>query len=272
MDVADIEPVVARAVRDLAEHTGLPVSFGGPVARDGRSFVLTSLSGTLTRSLRGLRVGTHLGLGGKALALGKPVTVNDYPNARGITHSYDWAVAPEGLFGVLATPIKTGDQVAAVLYLATRSGDYFGDRTLDLAAPVLRRCEREIVVETEVRRRLAGMTDQRPAVSGETREIFDELATITDSVADPELRAKLRALCCRASNLDGPAPCADNPLTPRERDVLSYVAIGCSNVDIAERLGLLPNTVKSYVKQAIRKLGARNRTHAAHLARTNHFL
>jgi DNA-binding NarL/FixJ family response regulator len=48
-------------------------------------------------------------------------------------------------------------------------------------------------------------------------------------------------------------------LTPREREVLSLVATGLSNSDIAERLFVTPVTVKTHANRAMAKLGARDR-------------
>ena len=56
-------------------------------------------------------------------------------------------------------------------------------------------------------------------------------------------------------------------LTPRERDVLRGVSEGKSNKEIARDLDIQEVTVKLHVKTLSRKLGARNRTHAAMLAR-----
>ncbi len=52
-------------------------------------------------------------------------------------------------------------------------------------------------------------------------------------------------------------------LTRREFDVLRGVAKGQSNKEIARELDLSEVTVKLHVKTMCRKLGARNRTHAA---------
>jgi DNA-binding NarL/FixJ family response regulator len=49
------------------------------------------------------------------------------------------------------------------------------------------------------------------------------------------------------------------PVTPREYDVLRLVASGYTNVEIGARLQLSPNTVKTYLRNVMRKLGARNR-------------
>ncbi|MGC9668109.1 response regulator [Planosporangium sp. 12N6] len=48
-------------------------------------------------------------------------------------------------------------------------------------------------------------------------------------------------------------------LTDREREVLSLVAAGLSNDEIAERLYVSPLTAKTHVNRAMMKLGARDR-------------
>jgi diguanylate cyclase (GGDEF)-like protein len=52
-------------------------------------------------------------------------------------------------------------------------------------------------------------------------------------------------------------------LSPRELEVLSMVAEGASNAEIAGRLVIGDATVQSHVKHILRKLGVRNRTAAA---------
>jgi DNA-binding NarL/FixJ family response regulator len=54
----------------------------------------------------------------------------------------------------------------------------------------------------------------------------------------------------------------DDPLTTREVDVLSHVAGGNRNRDIAERLFISEETVKVHLKHAMEKLGASDRTQA----------
>ena len=62
-------------------------------------------------------------------------------------------------------------------------------------------------------------------------------------------------------------PAADAGLSPREREVLSGLGAGHANKEIARDLGLREPTIKLHVKLLCRKLGARNRTHAAMIAR-----
>ncbi|MFE6891328.1 response regulator [Streptomyces sp. NPDC057694] len=57
------------------------------------------------------------------------------------------------------------------------------------------------------------------------------------------------------------APASDRltSLTPREREVMTQVAMGLSNDEIAERLFVTPLTVKTHANRAMTKLGARDR-------------
>lgn len=64
---------------------------------------------------------------------------------------------------------------------------------------------------------------------------------------------------------------ADDPipgggLTAREHDVLTLLAAGRTNREIATQLGLSPGTVRVYVSALLAKLGVSNRTEAAALA------
>lgn len=54
----------------------------------------------------------------------------------------------------------------------------------------------------------------------------------------------------------------ENPLSPREQEVLGLIAKGYSVVDAAGLLGLTANTVKGYVKTLYSKLGVNSRAEA----------
>jgi len=67
----------------------------------------------------------------------------------------------------------------------------------------------------------------------------------------------------------GPASPAAEALTKREREILALVAEGLSNREIAERLVLSPETVKSHVAAILDKLNLSDRTQAAVFAVRN---
>ena len=51
-------------------------------------------------------------------------------------------------------------------------------------------------------------------------------------------------------------------LTRREREVVALMAAGATNAEIADRLVISQDTVKSHVKHVLRKLRASNRAEA----------
>lgn len=55
-------------------------------------------------------------------------------------------------------------------------------------------------------------------------------------------------------------------LSPRQTDVLRLLMQGASNKTVARELGLGENTIKTHVKQIMRRLGVKNRTEAVPMA------
>eukprot|EP00435_Cladocopium_sp_Y103_P077249 s1_g988.t1 len=60
----------------------------------------------------------------------------------------------------------------------------------------------------------------------------------------------------------------ENPLTPREKDCLKWVAQGQSNGDIAESLNVSVRTAKFHVENAMKKIDAKTRAEAVAIALT----
>jgi len=56
-------------------------------------------------------------------------------------------------------------------------------------------------------------------------------------------------------------------ITPRELEILELIAVGLSNREIAGRLFVSENTVKTHLSRVFEKLGARRRTQAVQLAK-----
>jgi len=75
-----------------------------------------------------------------------------------------------------------------------------------------------------------------------TRRLIDEFARLRPRLATPPTRLA--------------------ELTPRETEVLRLVAEGLSNAEIAERLVVTEETVKTHVSRVLQKLGLRDRTQA----------
>ncbi|SDG72582.1 GAF domain-containing protein [Sinosporangium album] len=274
------QAVLRAAMSRLKRMTGVPVIFGGFVARGG-TLRLTEFTGTLTGALRGLMIGTGNGLGGHVMATGRPAAVTDYAADSRISHEYDAPVTAEGLRAIAAVPVPVAGEVAAVLYGAIREPLGLATRSLDRAWVVARDLGTELAVRREVERRVAAAeaaavenaAGERPAASAweDVRSAHAELRSIAQAVADPVLRERLQDVCDRLAG-PRPLPRAVSPLSAREVDVLAQVALGCGNAETARRLGLLPETVKSYLRGAMRKLGTHTRMETVVAARRAGFL
>ncbi|MFE5136525.1 response regulator transcription factor [Streptomyces fagopyri] len=268
-EAADAVEMRAALVR-LRRATGLPVAFGGLV-EPGRARVrISELSGTATAALSALAVSSGNGLGGKAVALARPCAVTDYSASRQISHEYDVAVATEGLCSVLAVPVVVRRRVRGVLYGALRTAQPLGDRTLGAAVAAARDVEQALVVRDEARGLLAVA---REPVAGsaaweQVREAHGALRALAPRIADPALRTELLDVCGRLAGAAAPEHGGPRVgLAPREVDVLACVAAGATNGGAAQRLGLRPETVKGYLRSAMRKLGAHTRGEAVIAAR-----
>ena len=54
-------------------------------------------------------------------------------------------------------------------------------------------------------------------------------------------------------------PELEHPLTPREIEVLAYVADGCTNIEVGEALGISRHTVQTYLERIFAKTHIRSR-------------
>lgn len=260
---------VRAELRRMATDTGLPLTFGGQVHDD--TLLLSEFFGTRTGAMRGLAVLPRAGLGGASVVSRRPISVTDYRRASTITHDYDEPVLSEGIRSILAVPVLVDGTTRAVLYGAHRTGAPIGDRTAAAMVASAQRLSDELRVRDEVDRRmrmreaaLTNFTDQ-PADTEQIREVHADLRRLAADT--PGLAGPLRELADRlAVALRGDPP-ASAPLTSREVDVLAQVALGCTNAEAAQRLSLKPETVKSYLRSAAAKLGARNRHEAVSKAR-----
>ncbi|GAA5083849.1 helix-turn-helix transcriptional regulator [Nocardia iowensis] len=264
-------------IRWVASAAEVPVAFGGEV--HGDALLLSEFVGTLTNGLRGLSVVRTSGLGGRVMDSGRPASVADYVNTSTITHHYDGPVSGEGLRSIAAVPVIVDKRSRAVLYAATRGASPLGDRTVDLVVRAGRRLATEITLRDEVDRRLRLLEtttpspDTAPAVAEELRDIHAELRGMARSADDEELRGRLHTVCERLTRvMVGDSPPDAPRLSRRELDVLSQIALGCTNQEAAQRLSLRPETVKSYLRNAMTKLDAHSRYEAVVTARRHGLL
>ncbi len=247
-----------RAVRSLAP---VDVAFSARLDPTGRSFVLDTFSGARTARLRNIASPIREGLGGQCIAARRPVVVRDYFAARGITHRYDQQVADEGLCSVFAIPIMSSGAVSGLVYGASREANALSDRVIaDAVSIVMRAASSTIPIENR---------DERPAPTGRyaVADIARDLEQLTTSVADPQLKRRLVVLSERLAGLNVSADIDGVRLSPRELEVLTVVAFGCGNDEVAQRLGLTVLTVKSYLKAVMFKLGCHTRGEAVYRAR-----
>nr|WP_055414157.1 MULTISPECIES: helix-turn-helix transcriptional regulator [Streptomyces] len=258
----------------MRRRGALPVAFGG-LFSSARQFRISELAGTTTNSLRGLAVTPGNGLGGKVLTMSRPISVVDYPVSRAISHEYDAAVGAEGLRSMLAVPVVVRGRVRGVLYGALRQPLALGDRALNAAMEAARELEHSLAVQDEAQRLITvtqAQPEADPALWEEVREAHGDLRALAQQVTDPQLRERILSACGRLAKASsgGTADTAARPgveLSPREVDVLACVASGATNSAAADRLGLRPETVKSYLRSSMRKLGAHTRLHAVVEAR-----
>lgn len=89
-----------------------------------------------------------------------------------------------------------------------------------------------------------------------------------------EVVAAARAVASGGSWVDphlsfilGRTPSHEAPvLSRREREVMALLAKGLKGPDVAERLAISPDTVRTHIENAMQRLGARTRVHAIAIA------
>ncbi|MFJ4008461.1 response regulator [Streptomyces sp. NPDC090026] len=155
------------------------------------------------------------------------------------------------LDGVSATREVVAEGLSDVLVLTTFDLDayVFGALRAGAAGFLLKNAEAHELIEA-VRTVARGEGLIAPAV---TRRLIAEFAA-------PRTPAP------RTPAPGSPGPAVLDALTPREREVLSWLGRGLSNAEIAGRLSLAEGTVKTHVSRVLAKLELRSRVQAAVLA------
>ncbi|MCW0194303.1 helix-turn-helix transcriptional regulator [Rhodococcus sp. 5A-K4] len=266
-------------LRRLHPRTELPVLFGGCV--DDRSLTITGYVGTRSNILRNLKIDAECGLGGRAIAEQRPGAVQDYANSSHITHDYDYEVGTEAIESLMAVPIVVRGVTRGAIYAGLRANLPIGDVIAETMMRSSYALAREFEIRDEVDRRVA-MLDTAAVEHGSNRdaqisegltESVLALGEIAANLEDMALSAQVLAVEAKLRALASPKPSANTPvantvvLSPREREVMGYVALGLRNAEIAERLSLSVETIKTYMRNLMGKLDVRSRHEAVVEAR-----
>ncbi len=89
------------------------------------------------------------------------------------------------------------------------------------------------------------------------------------ALLDPVVQSSLLAAASAGARPAPPPQILPDDLTPREAEVLSLVARGLSNQEIATTLVVSEATVKTHINHVFAKIGARDRAQAVHYAYTH---
>jgi len=103
----------------------------------------------------------------------------------------------------------------------------------------------------------------------EAAQLLDAVRTVARGeglIAPAVTRRLIAEFATTGARVPHPGATVLDTLTRREREVLSCLAEGLSNAEIASRLGMAEATVKTHVSRLLAKLELRSRVQAAVLA------
>jgi PAS domain S-box-containing protein len=122
----DLDTILARIVRGANDLCGADVTGLAVRASDG-SYVTRHMLGVRGEALANSRLVPGLGLGGCAVASGRPVMALDRETWPPLPPAHAAARDAEGLQSGLAVPILVGGQVEGVIHACSRTPRSFGD-------------------------------------------------------------------------------------------------------------------------------------------------
>ena len=137
------------------------------------------------------------------------------------------------------------------------------DQVLRTGSPLTRECPIELENGRRgwARQHLYPLRDENGGLKGVLRLVFD-ITPEKESRAREEKYLSVLEQSLHNRKEPEPAPQAQ-ALSAREQQVLSFLAEGMSNQEIARLLCISPNTVKTHVTHIFNKLGVNDRTQAA---------
>jgi two-component system NarL family response regulator len=141
-----------------------------------------------------------------------------------------------------------------------------------LPGPELERLVRALRAELP----LAGLVIMSESATGHEAALAEAGASayLRKEISAGELADAVRAVAGGAKTRPPELPTAleGGNLSSRERLILCLMVAGCTNTEIGKRLFLATKTVERQVATVVRKLGARNRAHAAAIAVSRHIV
>ena len=266
--IKDEDEAIRSALASLKTETGIPVTMFATILPDNR-LQITNWIGLRTPALQDIVIESGVGLGGLVVTTRRPVGVTDYVRANNISHEKDSLIQDEGLHSLVAVPVIVQREMRGVLYVGVHSPVRLGDKVIEEVAMTARCLEQEFAVFAASRRGDKGSVRSGHVMNGaeweQVRSTHSKLRMLANRVEDESLRKELESLC---DQMVSPVRVKQTTkLSARELDVLSCVALGHTNVEAAEEMGIGAETVKSYLRSVMRKLGAHTRYEAVNAAR-----
>lgn len=268
--IKDDDDAIRAALTSLKTATGIPVTMYGTLHPDNR-IQITQWIGLRTPTLQNMFIEQGTGVGGRVVSTRRAVGVSDYTRANVISHEHDRAIQEEGLHSIVAVPVIVQREIRGVLYAGVHSPVRLGDKVIEEVAMTARCLEQDLAITSALRRSDGGKGAAKTgrvmnsAEWEQVRATHSKLRMLANRVEDESLRKELENLC---DQMVSPVRVKQSTkLSARELDVLSCVALGHTNVEAAEEMGIGAETVKSYLRSVMRKLGAHTRYEAVNAAR-----
>ncbi|MCT1411456.1 acetate metabolism transcriptional regulator RamA [Corynebacterium sanguinis] len=268
--IRDEDDAIRAALTTLKTATGIPVAMYGTLLADNR-IQITQWIGLRTPALQNLVIEPGAGVGGRVVTTRRAVGISDYTRANVISHEYDRQIQDEGLHSIVAVPVIVQREIRGVLYVGVHSPVRLGDKVIEEVTMTARCLEQDLAINAALRHTDGGKGAAKAgrvmnsAEWEQVRSTHSKLRMLANRVTDEDLRKDLEQLC---DQMVSPVRIKQTTkLSARELDVLSCVALGHTNVEAAEEMGIGAETVKSYLRSVMRKLGAHTRYEAVNAAR-----
>ncbi|WP_049167442.1 acetate metabolism transcriptional regulator RamA [Corynebacterium propinquum] len=269
--VKDDDEAIRSALTTLKNSTSIPVTMYATLLADN-CLQITQWVGLRTPALQNLIMEPGTGVGGRVVSTRRPVGVSDYVRANIISHENDQVMQDEGLHSLLAVPVIVRREIRGVLYVGVHSPVRLGDKVIEEVTMTARCLEQDFAVNSALRQFEASVPatprsnrSMNGAEWEQVRSTHSKLRMLANRVDDDNMRKEIEVLC---EQMVSPVRVKQSTrLSARELDVLSCVALGHTNVEAAEEMGIGAETVKSYLRSVMRKLGAHTRYEAVNAAR-----